>query len=110
MKFYDKVGFVREYEESAPGVIVEDIVEHYCFGDVEQLSRRLTNPGQINDSFDITNVISIVADPFIRENFAYMRYVHYMGTNWKISNVSVDLPRLKLTLGGLWNGNTGSTT
>jgi hypothetical protein len=32
-----------------------------------------------------------------------------MGANWKISNVEVHYPRLILTIGGVYNGETASS-
>ena len=52
---------------------------------------------------DVANEISIVADPFARENFHRMRYVVFMGAKWKITKVEVGYPRLILTIGGLYH-------
>jgi hypothetical protein len=52
----------------------------------------------------INNQISIVADPFANQNFHSMKYVEFMGTRWKITNVDVQYPRLILTMGGVYNG------
>ena len=39
-----------------------------------------------------------------------MAYAEIMGTKWKISEVEVQYPRLILTIGGVWNGDTTGTT
>jgi hypothetical protein len=33
-----------------------------------------------------------------------------MGANWKITNVEVEFPRIILTLGGVYNGDTSGTS
>jgi hypothetical protein len=33
-----------------------------------------------------------------------MRYVEFMGTKWKITNIEVQYPRLTLSIGGEYNG------
>ena len=102
-KYYGKIGFA-ESVESAPGVHVEKIVERNYYGDLVRNSRRLQSANQLNDNINISNEISIVADPYADKNFHMMRYIEFMGTKWKISNVEVQPPRLILTAGGVWNG------
>lgn len=102
-KFYGAVGFA-ETAETRPGVWEEQITERKYSGDLIKNVRRLQNSGQVNDNIDVANQISIVADPFAYSNFHSMRYVAYMGANWKISSVEVQYPRLILTIGGLYNG------
>lgn len=102
-KFYGNIGYAIS-KENAPGVWVEDIVEHTYSGDVYRNTRKLQSGNQVNDSIDISNEISILSDPFANENFHSMRYVTYMGAKWKVSSVEVRYPRLILTVGGLYNG------
>lgn len=102
-KFYGNIGYAIS-KETAPGVWVEDIVEHKYSGDVYRNTRKLQSGNQVNDSIDISNEISILSDPFANENFHSMRYVTYMGAKWKVSSVEVRYPRLILTIGGLYNG------
>ena len=102
-KYYGKIGFA-ESVESAPGVHVEKIVERNYYGELVRNSRRLQSAHQLNDNINISNEISIVADPYADKNFHMMRYIEFMGTKWKISNVEVQPPRLILTVGGVWNG------
>ena len=102
-KFYGNIGYAIS-KETAPGVWVEDIVEHKYSGDVYRNTRKLQSGNQVNDSIDISNEISILSDPFANENFHSMRDVTYMGAKWKVSSVEVRYPRLILTVGGLYNG------
>lgn len=102
-KFYGSIGYAIS-KETAPGVWIEDIVEHEYSGDVYRNTRKLQSGNQLNDSIDISNEISILSDPFANENFHSMRYVTYMGAKWKVSSVEVRYPRLILTVGGLYNG------
>ena len=102
-KFYGAVGFAQSVE-TKPGVWLEEITERKYSGDLIKNVRRLQNSGQVNDNIDVANQISIVADPFAYSNFHSMRYVAFMGANWKITSVEVQYPRLILTIGGLYNG------
>ena len=55
-------------------------------------------------------MISIIADPFAIQNCSYMAYVEVMGTRWKISDIEVQYPRLILTVGGVYNGDSPRAT
>ena len=102
-KWYGKIGYA-ETKQTSPGVFEEIITERDYYGDVFRNTRRLESSGGINDNININNEISIVADPYAIQNIHAMRYIEFMGTTkWKITNVDVQYPRLKLTVGGLWN-------
>ena len=103
-KWYGKIGFA-ETVEVTPGDWREEITERNYYGDVMSNFRNLQNSGQINDDVNISNKISILADPYAVQNFHAMRYVEFMGTKWKANSVEVQYPRLVITLGGVWNGN-----
>lgn len=102
-KFYGVIGYAETVEIS-PGVWSETITERNYFGDVGRNNRKLQSTDQLNDNINIANEFSIVADPFANQNFHSMRYVEYMGTKWKITDVTVQYPRLILTVGGVYNG------
>ena len=40
----------------------------------------------------------------VRFDEGYMDVVKFMGAKWKISSVDVQYPRLRLTIGGVYNG------
>ena len=98
-----KIGYASAVE-TKPGVYEEQIVERSYYGDLIRNTRRLQSSDKVNDDINISNEISIVADPYATNNFHTMRYAVFMGTKWKISNVEVSYPRLILTLGGVYNG------
>lgn len=104
-KFFGKIGYAVTVE-TAPGVWRKQITEREYFGDVTRNIRRFESAQQVNDDINISNTISIVADPFAYENFHAMEYIEYMGAKWKVSTVEVHYPRLLLTIGGVYNGET----
>lgn len=103
-KFFGKIGYA-ETVETTPGVWEEKITEREYFGDLIRNTRSLQSGEQLNDNINISNEISVVADPFAYENFHSMRYVEFMNAKWKISSIEVQYPRLILSVGGLYNGN-----
>ena len=100
-KWFGVIGFA-ETVETVPGVWEEQITEHKYYGDLIRNTRRLQTADQLNDNINVANELSIVADPFARQNFHAMRYAELMGAKWKITNVEVQYPRLILTVGGLY--------
>lgn len=104
-KFCGMIGYA-ETKETPPdsGIWKEEITEHKHYGDLIRNSRRLQSSDKVNDDINISNELSIVANPYAMNNFHSMRYVEFMGAKWKITNVEVQYPRLILTLGGVYNG------
>lgn len=94
--------------ETAPDVFQEKIEERTYVGDVIKDNRKLVSSSHLNDDVNISNRISILADPFAYHNFHSIRYCVFMGTKWKVSNVEVAYPRLILDLGGVYHEQTGS--
>lgn len=103
-KWFGKIGY-SETVETAPGVWMPSDTVHEYYGDVNRNSSRWSvNSDSTNDNLTVNVQISIVADPFAIENFYCMKWIEYVGTKWKITNVEPQFPRLLLTLGGVWNG------
>lgn len=101
-KWYGAIGYA-ETVETKPGVWKEQITERMYSGDLLRNTSRFQNTDKLNDDINVLNEISIIADPYANQNFHLMRYAEFMGTKWKISNVEVQYPRLRLTIGGVYN-------
>lgn len=101
-KWFGKVGYAIT-EETEPGIWEEVIVEREYFGDVTSNRFLRQTTDKVNDNINISNVISIVADPFAYNNCSNMAYIEYMNEKWKVSNIEVQRPRLILTIGGVYN-------
>ena len=101
-KYYGKIGFVST-EETEPGIWEEVSAERSYFGDLIRNTRRLESSSKINSDLNISNQISILADPYLNGNLQRIRYVKFMGTKWKVETVDVQYPRLILSLGGVYN-------
>lgn len=100
-KWSGKIGFEIEYEDDY-GVVTEYPIEKPYVGDLDRNFRRLQAGISVNDKVSINNEISVIADPFMFNNFHTIRYVTYMGTKWKVDTVEVRYPRLVITLGGVY--------
>ena len=108
MRYCGKVGYSSTVE-TRPGVWVDEgIVERTYYGDVIRLSRRYHTVEQVNDELSISYQISVLADPYALEHFVDIKYVVWKGVKWKVSNVEIEYPRLKMTVGGVYKENDES--
>ena len=101
-KFYGVIGYAKTVE-TVPGVWEEQLIERPYCGDLLNNTRKLESSGEVNDNVNVSNKISIIADPYAYQNFHDMRYVEFMDAKWKITSVEVAHPRLVLLVGGLYN-------
>lgn len=109
-RFYGKVGY-RVTSETAPGVWRPQILTRNYYGDLVKNRSSIGGSesqegGKVNDDIRLSNNVSIVADGFAYENFHNIIYVEYLGAKWKVNSVEVQRPRLILTLGGIYSGDS----
>lgn len=102
-KFSGIIGFI-ETVEVEPGIWKPQTVERKYYADLTRNTRLYQQTDGVNDNINISNNISIVADPYANENSQYMKYVIFQGAKWKITNVNIQYPRMILTIGGVYNG------
>ena len=103
MKFCGKVGYVIQ-KETRPGIWEEVSEERTYRGDVLRNYDRWSDSSKVNGNTLLQNNISILADAYAYHNFMWMKYVEFMGAKWKIDSIEVERPRIRLSLGGLYNG------
>ena len=102
-RYYGAIGYAESVKTS-PGVYKDKITERVYSGELIRNTRRLQSSDKVNDDINISNQISIVADPYAYQNFHSIKYAEFMGTKWKVTDIEVQYPRLIMTLGGEYNG------
>lgn len=102
-KFYGNIGFVVT-KETSPGIWEEQEEVRPYYGLVNRNQRRWQGNEDLNDDILVSNEISVIADDFILENLGAMKWVEWMNSKWKINSIELEYPRIKLTIGGIWNG------
>jgi hypothetical protein len=107
-KFYGPIGY-GVTTETSPGVWTPSIEERMYAGDILQNNRRVNQGESTNDNLDVSNQLSILADPYALNHFHTIKYVKWLGAAWKITTVDVQYPRLILTIGGVYNGETAES-
>lgn len=105
-KWYGTIGFADPMVEVEPGIWGPGVVERKYYGDLVNNRWKRQNSSNVNDDINISNDISILADPYAINHCSTMVYAEIMDTKWKITNVEVQYPRLLLTIGGVYNGPT----
>ena len=108
-KWFGKIGYAIQ-KETEPGIWEDKIVERDYYGDLLTDNRKRQTNNNVLDEITLSNMVSIIADPFAYNNCSCMAYAEIMGARWKISEVEVKPPRLNLTIGGVYNGNTYRTS
>lgn len=104
MKYYGLIGYAVTVE-TAPGVWEEQITERTYGGDVIRRTTRMqNNSNNLNDDLEVSNTISVVADPYALNHLGNIRYITWINSKWKVSSVEYNYPRLTLTIGGVYNG------
>lgn len=104
-KYYGMIGFGVD-TDNGNGVWTPEIKERPYTGDVIRQQRNWQQGEGLNDNLNISNVISIVADPYAVQHFHTIRYVTWYGTKWKVRSIEVNYPRLNLTIGDVYNEQT----
>ena len=103
-KWCGKIGYLQTME-TEPGVWEDDVInERLYYGELIRNRKLYQNSGGVNDDINLSNQISIIADPFVMQNFQHMKYVEIANVKWKISDIEVQYNRLILTIGGIYNG------
>ena len=98
-KFYGTIGYIEQVEVRK-GVWQEQATERTYYGDVLKNSRKWESTETLNDNLNVSNSISIIADPYAFAHFHSIRYVEWYGAKWKIRDVKVKI----LQIGGVYNG------
>lgn len=104
-KFCGYIAFSQDVDQGH-GVWKHEIVKRKYFGDVIHSSKRYENNNGVNDNVILSDRISIVANSFLMTNIPSILYIEYNNTRWKVSSISTEYPRVILTTGGVYNGET----
>lgn len=108
-KWYGRVGYVTTVE-TEPGIWEPEVTERPYFGDLlRNVSKWVSNTNSVNDNLNVTNQISIVADPYAYQHFSSIKYVEFMDAMWDVTSIEPQYPRLILTVGGVYDGPQAGT-
>ena len=107
MKYYGEIGFSETVQTDID--IWETVIREYTYaGDINRVSTGWKTGDHLNDDLTISMEISFIGDVHALENYNNIRYAVWRGTKYRVTNISEEHPRITLTLGGEYNGPSGS--
>ena len=115
MKWHGKIGFETQVEVSlGPGKATiwrPKITERHYYGDVQRVVKRYDRGEKVNNDISINNQFSIISDPFANQNWNNMKWIEWNGRKWQITEITVELPRLTINIGGeYYDGNDAGSS
>lgn len=105
MRYAGKIGFGTSVEK-APGVWDDEIIERDYLGDVLQSTERLSSADTVLPRYTTTTSISVLSDGVLKERYSDIRYINYLGINWKVDSIIHKWPRMEMFIGEEYNGPT----
>ena len=103
-KFSGLIGYVMTVETSPDIWETVETARRYR-GDIVRNQRRWeVTADHINEDLTVTNEISIIADKFATENLNAIKWVEVYGSKWRVNSITLNYPRINLTIGGVYNG------
>lgn len=107
MKYYGMIGFSETVQTGLDDWETQ-IREYPYAGDINRVSTSWKTSEHMNEDLTVSMEISFIGDTHALENFANIRYATWRGTKWRVTNIQETHPRIVLTLGGEYNGSSGS--
>lgn len=104
-KFWGTIGFVKQVETS-PDVWTDEVTERGYACEKVRNGSRWQSSSRANDDIVIDNRVSILADPYAWDEMGSIKYLIRNRSKWKVTSIEEAYPRLTLTLGGLYHGNS----
>lgn len=115
MKWHGKIGFETQVEVSSDPrkatVWRPQIIERHYYGDIQRLIKRGNDGDKVNGDISINNQFSVISDPYASENYGNMKWIEWRKKKWRVTEITVEPPRLTINIGGEWHdGNNATTT
>lgn len=109
MKWYGRIGFIKTVDKG-DGVWKPEITEKYYTGELRRISSKWSSSSSsTNYNLNISNQVSIISDPYLEKSLQSIRYIEFMGAFYDVTDIEVAYPRLNISIGGVYNGETKDT-
>lgn len=115
MKWHGNIGFETQvevsYDPNKATIWRPEIVTRHYYGDIQRVNKREQNGDKVNNDISINNQFSIISDPFANNNYWNMKWIEWNGKKWRITDITVEPPRLTINIGGeYFDGNNAPTS
>ena len=104
-KYSGMIGFGRNTEVE-PDIWRDVITERKYNGDIVSDNRRFNFGDTLSGNITFTNQFSIVGDTYLFDHMPDIRYITWKGNRWTVSSADEHYPRVTISIGGLYNGQT----
>lgn len=107
MRYRGRIGF-RITEQRSPGsdIYVPKTIFKKYKGDVPRMQSSWAGSQEgANSDLNISHTISIVADPFLSNNYRSIFCVEFAGEFWNVKTIQILPPRMNITIGGVYTGD-----
>ena len=116
MRWHGMIGFETQVEVSddpnKATVWKPQIVPKHYYGDVQRLIKREASSGdKVNNDISFNNQFSVISDLFAQQNAYKMKWIEWNGRKWRVTEITVEPPRLTINIGGeYFDGNNAPTS
>lgn len=107
-KFIGEIGFGETVLKH--GVAEQVITERPYMGEVMWDNRNYDPHSSVNTDLKLNNAFTVVADSYANGHFMHIKYIRWAGREWTVSSVEVQPPRLRIYIGGVYNGPIANRT
>ena len=101
LRYRDKIGFADQ-RRTAPGVFQEMIIERVYGGEIVKYSSHYESSATVNGVPKLRNQISVIGDPYILDNHAFIRYAWFHGVRHEVTSIEITDRRVILDLGDVY--------
>lgn len=102
--------------DGIPTGVYKSVVTRYPVrGDIIRHSRSIDTSSKVNGDITLSNSFSILASPYLltvmsAEDKDISIYLEIWGQKWRVESIELALPRVTLSVGGLWHENSDEAT
>jgi len=100
------LGYVIEVTDDETGITSTEPTEVRVKGDMLRNNPRVSYPDNVNGQLTMSMSFSFIADQFAIKNATSIRYLIINGQAWTVNTIQILRPRLRVELGGVYNGKT----
>lgn len=101
MKWFGEIGYFVE-SNNVDGIVTDSFITQQYYGDIIKDYKTNTSENAVNEDFELSNRISVVADPYLISHFHKIAWISFMETKFKVRSVELQYPRLIVSLGGVF--------
>ena len=103
-RYSGALGIRTDNVETSPGIFEDSIEEIRITGDIYLKSARWRSGESAQDELSANQTVSFIAPESVKSRLDAVVYITWMGKKWSIQSLEYMLPRLQISLGGLYNG------